>query len=991
MAALKRIKISALIAATLALVSATHAAQAKDSSKPADSYLRTRFSSAEGFTNVVDEIVQSNDGFLWMRVNFSYLVRFDGRHFKSFLQPRGVLSLALAPNGDLWLGTDRDLQQIPASGLNQFEPLPAISYRPIPGKDIRISCLRFSRSGVLWVGTSNGLYRFERGVFTHVISGMGITRMREASNGHMFVITSNGFIEWDGAREVPQPELAAQLDVKPDKIFDVLEDRQGVFWFCTGKGVARRIGETIEKLGKYDEANEAGSAYEDSNGNIWFLTPHGVFRATSAGLEVVVAGTQPRVLYSDRDGNLWIGTNGDGLYRFRDRATRMFTTADGLPNNVIQTVLASRDGGIWTGANCGGVSRYDGHSFRTYGMKDGLLNDCVWALTEDANGDLLIGTWGGGAFRFHDGKFTQYSKPQGLSSDIVTSIAAARDGSIWIATRKGLSRIRDGQIRNYTKADGLSFNGVFRVLEDRTGVIWAGTPHGIDRLVGDRFVSFSSLPNALVFPIGEDRSGGLYASQDEEGGIFRIENDRSTLVAPGIGPPNMLEVGENLWFTGSEILRIPVSDLRRSHAADDPFDFGRFGSADGLASPEASAGAPNAALTRDSKLWVATTQGLAVMDLARLPKTDRMPAIYLEEITVGRNKQFPGHQLSLAAGTHHTELLFDAVEIASPEKIRLQYRLDGVDSEWLDAGESGHAIYSNIPAGTHAFHIRACNRDGVWDRTGIVYFITQQPYFYQTRWFLVAAVVLGLSLLLGFFRLHLNRATARLNAGLEERLAERTRVARELHDTFLQTVQGSKMVADHALKNSDDHARLVQAVESLSTWLGQAAQEGRSALNALHSSTTEMNDLAEALKRATEESRMQTPMEVSLSVVGEVKEMHPIVRDEVYRIGYEAVRNACVHSGGTRLEVGLIYANDLTLRVSDNGEGIDPDIVASGKEGHFGIQSMRERAERIGGKLTVVSSAGSGTEITLVVPGRTIFRKPKPSRIDKLRSFLDAR
>jgi signal transduction histidine kinase len=446
----------------------------------------------------------------------------------------------------------------------------------------------------------------------------------------------------------------------------------------------------------------------------------------------------------------------------------------------------------------------------------------------------------------------------------------------------------------------------------------------------------------------------------------------------------MVNTGEDIWFTGTDIVRIPASELQRSHGADDPFDSAKFGTADGLAIPASTMGEPNSALMLDGKLWIATTQGLALLDLARLPRTDRMPTIYMEEITVGRKQQNPAPELSLAAGTHHVELLFDAIEISSPEKIRLQYRLDGVDSEWLNAGSTGRAIYSNIPAGTHAFHIRACNRDGIWDRTGMVYFITQQPYFYQTRLFLVAAVILGLSTLAGLYRLRLSQVTAGLNARLEERLAERTRVARELHDTFLQTVQGSKMVAEHALKNPDDHARLVQAMENLSTWLGKATQEGRAALNSLRSSTTETNDLAEALKRATEESRMQTPMEVSLSVVGEAKEMHPIVRDE-------AIRNACLHSSPTRLEVGLTYANDLTLRVSDNGKGIDPDVVANGKKGHFGITSMRERAERIGGKLTIVSSASSGTEIMLVVPGRTIFRKPNPSRIDKPRSILDAR
>ncbi|HEU4795544.1 MAG TPA: ATP-binding protein, partial [Pyrinomonadaceae bacterium] len=188
-----------------------------------------------------------------------------------------------------------------------------------------------------------------------------------------------------------------------------------------------------------------------------------------------------------------------------------------------------------------------------------------------------------------------------------------------------------------------------------------------------------------------------------------------------------------------------------------------------------------------------------------------------------------------------------------------------------------------------------------------------------------------------------------------------------------QTVQGSKMVADHALKNSTDHTRMLRAMEQLSTWLAQATEEGRAALHSLRAATTEKNDLAEALRRAIDECSRQTNAEGSFSVNGNSRDVHPIVRDEVFRIGYEAIRNACAHSGGNQLDVLLDYANDLTVRVSDNGVGIDAEIAEQGKEGHFGLHGMRERAERIGSKFTLFSSPGSGTIITLVVPGRIAF------------------
>jgi signal transduction histidine kinase len=376
------------------------------------------------------------------------------------------------------------------------------------------------------------------------------------------------------------------------------------------------------------------------------------------------------------------------------------------------------------------------------------------------------------------------------------------------------------------------------------------------------------------------------------------------------------------------------------------------------------------AVSPDGDLWVGTLEGLV-----RLPPSNfNQFTLNGLDVTIGRDSQrATERKVVLPAGTSHTEIHFAAVEISAPEKIRLLYRLEGVDSEWLDAPANPHAIYNQIPVGTHALRIRACNRNGIWDRQGVVFSITQQSYFYQTRWFVAAMVALGLLLVVLLYRLRVAQISRMLSARFDERLAERTRVARELHDTLLQTVQGSKMVADHALKNSADHTRAVRALEQLSTWLAQATDEGRAALLSLRASTTEKNDLAEAFRRAIDECMRASGNDISFSVNGEAREIHPVLRDEIYRIGYEAIRNACAHSGGDQLELTLQYAHDLTLRVSDNGIGIDSEVVEKGKDGHFGLRGMRERAERIGGKFTVISSPDSGTIITLVVPGRIAF------------------
>jgi signal transduction histidine kinase len=215
-------------------------------------------------------------------------------------------------------------------------------------------------------------------------------------------------------------------------------------------------------------------------------------------------------------------------------------------------------------------------------------------------------------------------------------------------------------------------------------------------------------------------------------------------------------------------------------------------------------------------------------------------------------------------------------------------------------------------------------------------------------------------------------------------LAERTRVARELHDTLLQTMQGSKMVAENALTHRTDHDQMARAMEQLSTWLAQGAEEGRAALNSLRTSPTETSDLADAFRRAVDGCRTTTAAEISLATKGEARTLHPMVRDEVYRIGYEAIRNACLHSRGDRVEVALDYGPDLTFSVRDNGVGLSPEVAERGKEGHFGLPGMKERAARIGGRLTIAGAPGSGTLVTLVVPGRLAFRKTRttPTRND---------
>jgi signal transduction histidine kinase len=353
------------------------------------------------------------------------------------------------------------------------------------------------------------------------------------------------------------------------------------------------------------------------------------------------------------------------------------------------------------------------------------------------------------------------------------------------------------------------------------------------------------------------------------------------------------------------------------------------------------------------------------------------PPVHIEEVVADHKKHEPQNQLRLPALTRELEIDYTGLSFVIPQKVHFRYKLEGHDAGWEEPGPRRQAFYSDLRPGAYRFRVVACNNDGIWNEAGAMLDFSVAPAWYQATLFRLLCAATAIFIVWVLYQLRVRKIAKAISVRFDERLAERTRLARELHDTFLQTIQGSKMVADDALEQSADPVRMRRAMERLSVWLGQATDEGRAALNSLRTSTTQRNDLAEALQRATEDDLIPKAMAVSLSVVGQAREMHPIVRDEIYRIGFEAIRNAAMHSRASRLEVELKYAHDLTIRVSDNGIGIELAVAVQGKDGHFGLQGMRERAARIGGKLTLVSSATSGTEIILVVPGGIAFRRAK--------------
>jgi signal transduction histidine kinase len=642
------------------------------------------------------------------------------------------------------------------------------------------------------------------------------------------------------------------------------------------------------------------------------------------------------------------------------------------------TVLAAHDGTLWAGNNCGGLSRFDGQRFRIYAEPQGLANSCVYGLAEAPNGDLWIGTYGGGVFQFHDGRFTQYSTKAGLRSDVVLSILAARDGAIWMTTPKGISCMRDGRIRNYDTGDGLSDSAVFNIYQDHADTIWVGTHRGIDRLIGDRFVNFALVPDVpYMLMLGEDAAANLYVASGI-GKMARVEGD--SLVNSDVLQlvATMAPYGNDLWITGtSGIRRVDATRLRNwSPEYDVPLDYSTFGRMDGVRSPGSTGGQPPIAITPDQKLWVANSDGLMMFDFGRLPAVSGKPVTYVGEISVDERKQSPGRELVLPPGPHHVELDFDSVELSAPDDTRLQYRLDGVDSHWLDAGTVHTAIYSSIPPGRHQFHVRATNRDGVWDRQGIVYWIDQRPHYYETGLFRGAMVAFGLFMVAVLYQFRLHQAAEKLHARMEGKIAERERIARDLHDTTLQGIQGLVLLFEAGTERLPKTEPAREIFEKALDQASKVIAEGRDRVCSLRSSPLEGRGLLEALTLVIEDIAHGTGIELYSATQGTPRDLQPEVADEAYYIGKEALLNAFRHSGARRIELQVSYdRRQLRLRCQDNGRGIELSILESGgRAGHWGLAGMRERAQKIGAKIEIISDLGTGTDILLIIPASTAYR-----------------
>jgi signal transduction histidine kinase len=388
---------------------------------------------------------------------------------------------------------------------------------------------------------------------------------------------------------------------------------------------------------------------------------------------------------------------------------------------------------------------------------------------------------------------------------------------------------------------------------------------------------------------------------------------------------------------------------------------------------------PRVAKTAGGTLLFLPIDGVSMVDPRRLPRNELPPPVYVEQVTADRTTYDAAQGLRLPARVRDLQIDYTALSLVAPEKNRFRIKLEGRDRDWQDVGTRRQAFYTDLGPGPYRFRVAASNNSGVWNEAGTTLEFSVDPAYYQTRWFQAAIAGGVFALLWAAYGLRIRQVARQFNRTLDARVSERTRIARELHDTLLQSFHGLLLRFQTAFYLLPD--RPAEAKAQLGGAIDRAAKaitEGRDAVAGLRSSTIEKNNLALAISALGAElaaagSGLRPAFHVA--VEGETRELHPILRDEIYKIAGEALRNAFRHAQAGRVEVEIRYDTEqFRLRVRDDGKGIDPKVLATkGREGHYGLRGMPERAALIGGKLAVWSEVGTGTEVELVLPARIAY------------------
>lgn len=934
--------------------------------------------------NTVHSIAQTRDGYIWIGTEEG-LARFDGVRFAVFdkqntpqLKSNYIRALLADRQGALWIGTAEGLVRMLDGKFTLFttnEGLPSNT----------IQAVYEDRQANLWVATATGLGLFKGGGLTTFTTkerliGGSIQTLFEDADGALWIATPFGV---GRVKDGTFTNYTVRDGLGSNSVRAIQQDRDGRLWFGSLGGL------TSFSRGRFTTYTTRDGLPNDRiislhaarDGGLLVGTAGGLCRFTDGrftGFKTAEALSTSTILslLEDLEGNLWIGTESGGVNLLKDTKFTTYTVRNGLSNDVIKSIYEDREGNMWIGTDGGGLNLLKDGKVSVYTTRDGLSSNVVLALFGDDRGNLWAGT-PEGLNRFSNGKFTVLTAADGLANNDVRSICADRRGNLWIGTRGGLTRMKDGVFRTFTELEGLPNDLITTLHEDTKGTLWVGTLGGLSKLMSDEFTTFTTkdgLSNDAVISLHEDSDGTLWIGTNG-GGLNRMKDGKLTAYTTSNGLLDdvvyrILDDGRNnLWLSCRKgIFHLGKKEL-------DEFANGRiasiapvaYGTADGMMTRECSGGGdPAGWKARDGTLWFPTIKGVAMIDPARIRINSQPPPVVIEQIRIDDQSIAPSDRLELPPGTTRFDLYYTAPSFVAPEKVRFKYKLEGFDKDWIDSGTRRIAYYTNLRPGAYKFRVIAGNNDGVWNETGAAFGLYLKPYFYQTYWF-YAALVLGLAMLAWLlFRFRVRGMRAQFGAVL----AERTRIAREIHDNLAQEMSGISVALEVVARTMPPEA------ESARTHLDRARKQVRHGIAEarryvwdLRSPALENNDLPTALSETARRLTNETAIQAQVEVNGTFRPLPRMVEDNLLRIGQEAVNNAVKHAKAQRIYVNLIFdTRRVQLSVRDDGSGFDNQAAGNGQAGHFGLIGMRERAEQIGGTLSIHSTEGAGTEIVADVP-----------------------
>ena len=941
-------------------------AVALDSATAVHRYARATWGEQEGLPSaLIWAITQDFDGYLWLGTAAG-LVRFDGVRFVRVdeVPPAPIRALLSARDGSLWIGMDAGsrvarlhggrythfTEGLPASVNMLIEDHNAViwaggrgglswfgdgRWQPLPLADLKADAvigIYEDRDNALWVATPSGLYRrtAHAATFQPVASRFAVRSLTQDLNGTLWGVGMQQAI----GTVLDSPANLALLAWHDINGWRVIRDRQGNLWIATlGSGVLRVTGAGTDRAPTVEQFNTdrglsngvVRALFEDREGNIWVGTQSGLTRLSDNIVETIAnaeqIGEPIRSVTADRQGSVWVGTD-NGIDNFSGAGRRHFGRRDGLPTLVTNSIHFDRRGVMWAATDQGGLSRFENGRFVPVLMPRQSPLRRLWAMTSDNQGALWLCELDLGLFRWQAGRLTSLEQVPEIGRRSATAAFTDHAGRVWIGFSDGTVVAHDrGRFRAYGAQDGLPGGRVAVIQEDSRHTLWVGTVNGLSRLNDDRFVragAVEQVPLTNVRAIVED-------------------------------------LDHHLWVgTTAGIMRL----------GDDTIGAALFDASDGLrGAPMSIGGSPNAAVSADGSLWFATSSGIALIDPGRLERNWLPPPVVIEQVVVDNQPFDRTPHRQLPASTSRIQIDYTALSFAAPAKLRFRYKLEGFDRDWIDGGARRQAFYTNLSAGEYRFRVIAGNQDA-WNEVGATWPFSIRPTFYQTALFNAGAMMLIAAAIVSAWKLRGRQVQQRFVVVM----AERARVAREIHDTLLQSLVGVAFQFDAVVMDLEDTdqsgkqrlARMRQQIEA-------AIHEARESIWDLRSPALKRSDLASAL-REVGRSLCGRELRFELSVAGRPFSRPFRIEQALLRIASGAISNAVRHAQATRLRLDLCYEPDaITLRVIDDGCGFSPDTTLH-IVGHWGLATMRERAEQLGGRLTIQSRPGRGTTIEVVAP-----------------------